>query len=206
MREKAMSTAKSAVLIRVVHGLAAMLATAGDIRVVDEGDTHERAVGVVSETRRGAARSGDAARDGRGDAAEDAAAAAEYRCGHHVRGAAPHPTFHRYRGERLPPHKTSRGARASSSLPRSPYHSATRSFRSLLDDLLPRPAEEISELIVGGKPRAPGACSTPFGASQRRVKRRVGLVAPILSIVDHGFDRLAIETLIIPEVRCPSPG
>ena len=87
-----------------------------------------------------------------------------------------------------------------------PYHSATRSFRSLLDDLLPRPAEEISELIVGGKPRAPGARSTPFGASQQRVKRRVGLVAPMLSIVHHGFDRLAIESLIIPEVRCPSPG
>jgi DNA-binding NarL/FixJ family response regulator len=55
-----MSTSKPPRLIRVVlcddhelfrHGLAEMLTTADDIEVVGEGNTHERAVAVVSEAR-----------------------------------------------------------------------------------------------------------------------------------------------------------
>jgi DNA-binding NarL/FixJ family response regulator len=55
-----MSTSESPSLIRVVlcddhelfrHGLAEMLSTADDIRVVGEGNTHERAVAVVSEAK-----------------------------------------------------------------------------------------------------------------------------------------------------------
>jgi hypothetical protein len=45
-------------------GLAEMLTTAEDIEVVGEANTHERALAVVSEARRGAAGSGDARRGG----------------------------------------------------------------------------------------------------------------------------------------------
>jgi DNA-binding NarL/FixJ family response regulator len=60
IREGTMSTGKAPGLIRVVlcddhelfrHGLAEMLTTADDIRIVGEGHTHERAVAVVAEAR-----------------------------------------------------------------------------------------------------------------------------------------------------------
>jgi DNA-binding NarL/FixJ family response regulator len=59
-RQEALGTSKPPGLIRVVlcddhelfrHGLAEMLTTAGDIESVGEGNTHERAVAVVSEAR-----------------------------------------------------------------------------------------------------------------------------------------------------------
>ena len=58
--ERALSTCNPPDLITVVlcddhelfrHGLAEMLTTAEEIRVVGEGNTHERAVAIVSETR-----------------------------------------------------------------------------------------------------------------------------------------------------------
>lgn len=70
---------------------------------------------------------------------------------------------------------------------------------SLLADLYLQPAQDISELVVLGEPRAPRCRrTTPLGLGQQCVEGPLDFVACVMR---HGLDHLAIGWLACPVVR-----